>query len=42
MINPRMSYVNEDLIKGDPDFWKPKMAPAAMPKKAEEKPSGNK
>ena len=42
MINPRMSYVGEDLIKGDPDFWKPKMAPAAMPKKAEEKPSGNK
>ena len=42
MINPRMSYVGEELIKGDPDFWKPKMAPAAMPKKAEEKPSGNK
>jgi hypothetical protein len=34
MINPRMSYVGEDLIKGDPDFWKPKMA-APAPKKAE-------
>ncbi len=41
-INPNMSYVGEDLIKADA-FWKPKMgmAPAAMPKKAEAKPSGN-
>src|SRR5208282_5599872 len=40
MVNPRMSYVGEDLIKADPEFWKPKAAaaPAAMPKKAEEKP----
>ena len=42
MINPRMSYVGEDLAKGDPDFWKPKAAAApAAPKKSEEKPSGN-
>ena len=41
-INPNMSYVGEDLIKADP-FWKPKMgaAPAAAPKKADAKPSGN-
>ena len=42
MINPRMSYMSEDVIKADPDFWRPKMpaAPAA-PKKTEEKPTGN-
>ncbi len=41
-INPHMSYVREDMIKADPDFWKPKMAmPAAAPKKEGEKPSGN-
>jgi len=27
-INPRQSYVGEDWIKADPDFWKPKAAPA--------------
>jgi hypothetical protein len=41
MINPKMSYVGEELIKADPDFWKPKMAVPMAPKKAEEKPSGN-
>lgn len=25
-INPHMSYVSEDWIKADPDFWKPKPA----------------
>jgi hypothetical protein len=28
-INPKQSYVSEDMIKADPDFWKPK--PAAKP-----------
>jgi len=39
VFNPKSSYVSEDWIKADPDFWKPK---AAMPmhKKAEEKPAG--
>jgi len=40
-VNPKMSYVGDDMIKADPDFWKPKAMPAAAPKKAEEKPSGN-
>jgi hypothetical protein len=32
-INPRMSYVVDEWIKSDPDFWKPKAAaaPAAKP-----------
>ena len=32
-FNPRMSYVADEWIKADPDFWKPKtvMAPAAKP-----------
>jgi hypothetical protein len=34
-FNPKMSYPPEEWIKGDPDFWKPKAAPAA--KKAAEK-----
>jgi hypothetical protein len=36
-FNPRMSYVGEDWIKADPDFWKPKAAHAAMKKEKEEK-----
>jgi hypothetical protein len=38
-FNPRMSYVSDEWVKADPDFWKPKMAGA--PKKAEkaEKPA---
>jgi len=36
-INPRMSYVGEDWIKADPDFWKPKAAAAAAAKKPAEK-----
>jgi hypothetical protein len=37
-FNPRMSYVSDDWIKADPDYWKPKMAspPATAPKKSEE------
>ena len=36
-FNPRMSYVGEDWIKADPDFWKPKAAHAAIKKEKEEK-----
>ena len=31
-INPRESYMDEDLIKADPDFWQAKAAPAAEKK----------
>jgi hypothetical protein len=35
-FNPRMSYVGDDMIKADPDFWKPKAeSPAAKAKKEE-------
>jgi hypothetical protein len=39
-FNPKMSYVSDDWVKADPDFWKPKpaAAPAAAPKKPAEKP----
>jgi len=39
MFNPKMSYVSDDWVKADPDFWKPKTAaaPAAAPKKPAEK-----
>lgn len=33
-INPRQSYVSEDWIKAEPDFWKPKMS---APKAAADK-----
>jgi hypothetical protein len=35
-VNPAQSFVDEDFIKADPDFWKPKPAPkpAAEEKKA--------
>ncbi|MGB9234360.1 MAG: hypothetical protein WCC04_08095 [Terriglobales bacterium] len=33
MFNPRMSYVSEDWVKADPEFWKPKAAAAAKPAK---------
>jgi hypothetical protein len=38
-FNPRMSYVSEEWIKADPDFWKPKAvtAPAAKPATEEKK-----
>jgi len=31
-FNPRMSYVSEDWIKADPDFWKPKTHAGAAAK----------
>jgi hypothetical protein len=39
-FTPAMSYVADEWIKADPDFWKPKShaAPAAA-KKSEEKPA---
>src|SRR6266852_978703 len=37
-FTPSMSYVSDEWIKADPDFWKPK-ASAAAPKKAAEKPA---
>jgi hypothetical protein len=40
VFNPRMSYVSDDWVKADPEFWKPKAAPApAAAKKAAEKPA---
>ena len=37
-FSPSMSYISEDWIKADPDFWKP-AAPAATPKKSAKKPA---
>ncbi|HSS97480.1 MAG TPA: hypothetical protein VLK33_10640 [Terriglobales bacterium] len=37
VFNPRMSYPPDAWVKADPDFWKPKAAPAAA-KKAADKP----
>ena len=34
-FNPRMSYPEEDWIKVDPEFWKPKMAAPAAAKPAQ-------
>lgn len=39
IFSPKMSYVADEWIKADPDFWKPKPAAAAPAKKAEEKPA---
>jgi hypothetical protein len=38
-FNPRMSYVPDEWIKSDPDFWRPKTvkAPAARPATEEKK-----
>lgn len=36
VVNPKESYIADDWVKADPDFWKPKAA-AAAPKKAEDK-----
>ena len=37
-FNPHMSYVPDEWIKADPDFWKPKtVAPAAKPATEEKK-----
>jgi hypothetical protein len=35
-FNPRMSYVADEWIKADPDFWKPKAAAASAAKPATE------
>ena len=41
-FNPRMSYVSDDWVKADPEFWKPKAAPAqAATKKPADKPADN-
>jgi hypothetical protein len=39
MFNPKMSYVSDEWVKADPDFWKtkPAAAPAAAPKKPADK-----
>ncbi|HMJ22443.1 MAG TPA: hypothetical protein VK513_11060 [Terriglobales bacterium] len=39
-FSPSMSYVSDEWIKADPDFWKPKPH-AAAPKKTEEKPANS-
>lgn len=40
VFNPRMSYPADEWVKADPEFWKPKAAPApASAKKAAEKPA---
>jgi hypothetical protein len=39
-FSPSMSYAPDEWVKADPEFWKPKTAPGAAPKKpAEEKPA---
>jgi len=41
-FNPRMSYPADEWVKADPEFWKPKAAPApAAAKKPAEKPADN-
>ncbi len=42
-FSPKMSYPLDDYVQADPDFWKPKPAPAAKPaaKKEAAKPTGN-
>jgi len=41
IFNPRISYVQDEWIKADPDFWKPKAAAAPTPKQSPEKPPSN-
>jgi hypothetical protein len=38
-FSPKMSYVSDEWIKADPDFWKPKASAMAPKKKMEEKPA---
>lgn len=40
-FNPRESYVSEDWVKADPDFWKPKPAKAPATGAKKEKPAGH-
>lgn len=37
-IEPKMSYVGDDIAKADPGFWRPKSTSASSAKKAPEKP----
>ena len=39
-FSPKMSYVSEEWIKADPEFWKPKAPTPAAPKKPADKPAG--
>lgn len=39
VFNPRMSYPNDEWVKADPEFWKPKAAAHAATKKPAEKPA---
>jgi hypothetical protein len=39
-FNPRMSYVSDEWIKADPDFWKPKTVMASGAKPAAEEKKG--
>ena len=41
IFNPRISYVQDEWIKADPDFWKPKAAAATTPKQSPGKPPAN-
>jgi hypothetical protein len=41
IFNPRISYVQDEWIKADPDFWKPKAAAAPTPKQSPGKPPSN-
>ncbi len=41
IFNPRISYVQDEWIKADPDFWKPKPAAATAPKQSPGKPPAN-
>jgi hypothetical protein len=41
VFNPGMSYPPDAWVKADPDFWKPKAAKPAAPKKPAEKPATN-
>ena len=38
-FSPSMSYLSDEWIKADPDFWKPQTAAPAMPKKSAKKPA---
>ena len=40
-FSPKMSYVSDEWVKADPDFWSPKSSAAAAPKKSEGKLASN-
>jgi hypothetical protein len=39
LFNPAMSYPPDAWVKADPEFWKPKAAPAKAAPKSEQKPA---